>query len=259
MNAAIYFGEVMHHRFRPFSHRFVYRVFTFLLDIDRLDQIAEESRLFRYNRAGLFSFHDRDHGPRDGSPLRPWVEKSLRAAGLEAAGATIKLLCLPRLFGYVFNPLSIYFCHDDKDRLRAILYQVKNTFGEQHCYLLPVDADHPADQSVSQSVAKHFYVSPFIDMGATYRFRIRPPGERLSIVIAENVAEGRQLVATQTGRRAPFTDANLGRALLLFPFITVQIMAAIHWQALLLWLKGARYHSRPAMPDNDVTIQGSSQ
>jgi len=257
MNAAIYFGEVMHHRFRPFSHRFVYRVFSFLLDIDKLDETAAGSRLFRHNRAGLFSFHDRDHGPRDGSPLRPWVEQALAAAGLAEAGARIRLLCLPRLFGYVFNPLSIYFCDDEAGRLRAILYQVKNTFGEQHCYLLPVAANHPEGQSVTQSVAKNFYVSPFIDMGATYRFRIRPPGERLSVIIAENVAEGRQLVATQTGRRAPFTDANLLRALLLFPLITVQIMVAIHWQALLLWLKGARYHARPPLPAHDVTIQGT--
>jgi DUF1365 family protein len=176
---------------------------------------------------------------------------------LPEAGASIRLLCLPRLFGYVFNPLSIYFCADAAGRLRAILYEVKNTFGQQHCYLLPVATDHPADRPVSQTVAKNFYVSPFIEMGATYRFRIRPPDGRLAIAIAENVAEGRQLVATQTGRRAAFTDGNLLRALLLFPLITLTVMAAIHWQALLLWLKGARYHSRPAPPVHDVTLQGT--
>ncbi len=239
--AALYFGEVMHRRFGPAPHRFVYRVFTALFDLDRLAAVASASRLFAYNRPGLVSFHDRDHGPRDGSPLRPWLEAQLRAAGLPTP-ARIELVCFPRLFGYVFNPLSVYFCYRQDATLFAVVHEVKNTFGGQHAYVLPADGGATL---VRQQAEKVFYVSPFIGMAATYRFRLRRPGERLFIGIAESVPEGRKLVATQTGRRVPFTDANLVRALLQYPLMTLKIIVGIHWEALRLWRKGARYHPPP--------------
>lgn len=214
-------------------------------------------RLFAYNRAGLFSFHDRDHGPRDGSPLRPWVERQLRQAGLDFTPGPIALLCFPRLLGHVFNPLSVYFCRDGEGALRAILYEVKNTFGQQHGYLLPVAPGEEADGWVRQSQDKHFYVSPFLPMECRYRFRIHAPDERMAILIRqtalENGAQAETLVATLTGQRRPLDDATLGRMALSVPLLTLKVVAAIHWQALRLWWKGARFHRRPDPPATEVT------
>lgn len=250
--ASLYVGEVMHRRLRPFQHRFVYRVFSICIDIDRLQEIASASRLFACNGPGLLSFHDRDHGPRDGTSLRPWIDGQLRAAGLPTGGP-IRLLCFPRILGYVFNPLSMFFCHDVSGRLIAILHEVKNTFGEQHGYLIPVSGEGV----VRQEAEKLFYVSPFIAMDCRYRFRIVPPGERMAIVIRQSDAEGDLLVATHRARRLAFSDRNLLRCLLGHPLMTLKVISAIHWQALRLWLKGARVHERPPAPASQVTLGGA--
>jgi hypothetical protein len=249
--AAIYVGSVMHHRFRPFRHRFVYRAFTCLFDLDRLEEATRASRLFRLNRRGLVAFWNRDHGRRDGTPLRPWVDKRLAQAGLPRAHR-IDLLCLPRILGFVFNPLSIYFCRDDAGTLFAVLYEVKNTFGGQHVYLCPVRDDR---LPLRQRAAKAFHVSPFIGMEAEYRFTVQPPDRTVSIAIDEWVPEGRQLIALQRGERRPFTDRVWAGLLLAMPFITFKIVAAIHWQALQLWLKGAKFRREPAkQPGEHITL-----
>lgn len=232
----------MHHRLTP-RLRFVSRTASLLLDLDALPQTAGRLRLLSYNRFNLFSFHDRDHGPRDGSPLRPWLDAQLAAHGL-ARPARVRLLCYPRLLGYVFNPLSIYFCEDADGALYAIAHEVKNTFGEQHVYVLPAKAQ---DGVVRQSCAKRFFVSPFLPLEGRYAFLIRPPGERVSVVIRQSGPEGVQLVASFSGERVPLTDRELGRIFLRFPLMTFKVIAAIHWQAVKLWLRGARYHPhRPA-------------
>ncbi len=241
--AALYLGQVFHGRFRPVRHAFRYRVFSLLLDLDRMAEAADQSRLFSLNRFNVLSFHDRDHGPRDGSPLRPWVEARLRAAGLgSVAGGSVQVLCFPRLWGFVFNPLTVYYCSAPDGRLGAILYEVKNTFGGQHAYVLPVAGDATA---IRQAAAKDFYVSPFIAMTAAYAFRLNRPGERLHLTIDESDGEGRLLVASLDGQRRPFTDLSLARAILGHPLMTLKVVAAIHWQALRLWLKGAPHHPRP--------------
>lgn len=251
--AALYRGRVMHARLIPFRHRFVYRVFTMLLDLDALPELARRSRVFRHNRFGLLSFHDRDHGPRDGRPLRPWVEAAMARAGVEPDGGPIRVLCFPRLWGYVFNPLTIYFVHAAGDgRLRGVLYEVKNTFGDQHGYAVKVDGD-PAAGPVIHRRDKGFYVSPFIGMASTYRFRLAVPDERLSVMIRQTVPEGELLVATLTGERRPFTDASLLRAVAAHPLMTAKVIAAIHWEALRLWLKGATFHRRAPPPAHDVS------
>ncbi len=244
----LYFGNVMHARLRPFRHRFAYGVFSMLLDLDALPELAERSRLFGYNASGLFSFFDADHGARDGSAASDWVRTHLAQAGLAQAGARIYALCFPRVLGYVFNPITVYFCYAADGRLGALLYEVKNTFGDQHGYLIAVDAGHVRGRPVAQRAAKNFHVSPFIDMAQLYRFRIGEPEEKLALLIREDAADGELLVASQTGARVAWSDRNLLRAFLRYPLLTLKIVGAIHWEALRLWIKGAKYHPRPAPP-----------
>ena len=253
--SCLYHARVMHKRLRPFVHRFDYRVFTLLLDIDELPDLDRRLRGFSYNRANLLSFWDRDHGPRDGTPLRPWIEGHLARAGIDIAGGPVRLLCFPRLLGYVFNPLSIWFCNHPTQGLQAILYEVRNTFGESHSYLIPVAADQRDGRPIVQACDKRFYVSPFIEMESDYRFRLREPDERLSVLIRQAVREGEILLATMTGRRVPLTATSLLRAAIAFPLMTQKVIVAIHWQALRLWLKGARPVPRPKQSEPEPLEQ----
>jgi uncharacterized protein len=252
--SALYFGSVMHHRLIPFKHRFRYRVFSLWLDLDELVGPLKRLKLMPHNRFGLFSFHDRDHGARDGSPLRPWVERLLAQAGLDLEGGPIRLLCFPRLLGFVFNPLSVYYCYDRAETLRAIVYEVKNTFGDQHAYVLPVPERRNSGEAITQSCDKTFFVSPFIGMASTYRFRIKEPGETLSVLIRQSVPEGEQLIATLHGERRPLDDKRLIAAFLRYPLMTLKVIGAIHWQALWLWLKGARFHRHPGPPEREASF-----
>jgi uncharacterized protein len=248
---SLYVGEVMHRRSRPKAYEFVYRVFNIVLDIDRLDDPPARCRLFSHNRFNLFSFYDRDHGPRDGSRLRPWIEKQLATAGLSHAGADIRLLCMPRVLGYGFDPLSIWYCHDADGDLRAILYQVKNTFGDQHGYLLPVGDQRsgPSDHEFD----KIFHVSPLIAMDARYRIRTTSPDDKLAVLIRESDDEGEFLVATLTGERRTMTDGALIRQFLRVPFMSLKVIIAIHWQAIRLMLRGVKYTNRPEPPAEGVS------
>lgn len=235
-SSAIYRGEVVHKRLRPKRHRLRYRVFSLLLDLDELPVLDRDLRLFGHNRFAPISFHDRDHGPATGEPLRPWVEARLAEAGIDIDGGTVRLLCYPRIFGYVFNPLSVYFCHRRDGTLAAILYEVCNTFRERHTYVIPVA--NGGDGAVRQRCRKALYVSPFIGMEADYHFVIRPPGEGVSLAIRETDHEGPLLVAVFTGARAALDDRTLAGLLVRFPFLTLKVIAGIHWEALRLWLKG---------------------
>ena len=250
--SALYRGEVMHRRFRPFLLGFRSRIWTLLLDLDELPSL--QSFLFRHNRAGLLSFHDRDHGPRDGSALKPWIEQQLDAAGLTYPRGAVRLIAMPRVCGFVFNPLAQWLCFDQDEQLRAVLYEVRNTFGESHSYLIPLAHPAKAGTAVQQSCDKAFHVSPFIDPVAHYRFRLRVPDDRLSLTINEWVPEGRQLLATLTGKRQTWSNAALAGQLFRFPLLTWKVVFSIHWQALKLWRKGARFHRRPLGNSAPVTL-----
>ena len=238
----------MHQRFRPVPHRFTYRVFSMLLDLDELPAIDRGSRLFGVDRAALLSFRTRDHGPRDGSPLRPWLAGILAEAGIEFGKGRVRLHCFPRLLGYVFNPLSTYFCEDEAGRLTAIVYEVKNTFGGQHAYVLPVPEG--AGDTIRQRCDKTFPVSPFIPMEASYRFAIRRPEERFNLRIDEHDSDGRLLVAAHDATRLPLDDRTLLRVLAGNCALTFKVIVGIHFEALRLWFKGtpsfpAESHGRP--------------
>ncbi len=238
VSSGLYVGHVMHHRIRPKRHRFVYRLATFLLDLDQLHDHSRRLWFFSVERLNLFSFHNCDHGPRNGTALRPWVELKLKAAGLNTSPARIFLLAMPRFLGYVFNPLSIYYCYDEEKRLFAIVYEVKNTFGEQHAYVLDVPAETTKSKRFSQSCGKDFYVSPFIEAEANYRFSLNDPGDNLDVRISEYVEARALLVATLQGKRRPLTDRQLLIQAFTYPLSPQKVVASIYYQALKLWLKG---------------------
>lgn len=247
VRSCLYVGRIMHHRRLPFAHRFVYRVFSLYLDLDELPTLDGRSKLFSVERPNLLAFYNRDHGPRDGSPLAPWVLARLAERGIVPSRPRIMLLCFPRLFGYVFNPLSIYFCYDG-ERLAGVVYEVKNTFGEQTAYVLPAAPAGEARLPLAHGCAKSLYVSPFIGMRAWYGFRFRVPDDRLAFVIRETVPEGVLLVASHTGERRPLDDREILRCVLTNPLMTFKVILGIHWEAARLWLKGARYFPRKVAP-----------
>jgi len=238
--SALYDGAVIHRRHRPARHAFRYRVFSLLIDLDELAQLDGKLLLFGWNRPALFGFYDRDHG--DGSDLRAWLDRLLGGAGVEADGPRC-VLCYPRLLGYVFNPLSVWFCHARDGALRAVVYEVHNTYGERHAYVLPVT---PSNGRVEQRVEKNFFVSPFLSMDCVYRFRILPPRENVAIAIRETEAGEPVLDAAFTGSRRALSDGTLLRAFLIYPLMTLKVVAAIHLEALRLIRKGVARHSHGA-------------
>lgn len=238
--AALYFGEVMHARLKPMGHRFSYRVMSLLIDLDRLGTADRQSPLFGVNRAAMYSFHEADHGERDGSSLRNYAQRCAAERGIDLAGGRVLLLCYPRLLGYAFNPLSVYFCFRADGQLALLIYEVRNTFGDIHSYVLAVKPGEASAAGVRQEQEKLFFVSPFIEMAVRYHFRVLPPGECVKLRILATDREGPLLAATFSGRRRGLTTAALLRAFFALPLVTLKIVAAIHWQALRLWLKGAR-------------------
>lgn len=255
MQSALYVGSVTHHRLRPKAHRLRYRIFSFLLDIDELPNLSLRMRFFSLDRFNLFAFRSTDH-LFAGADLRSQIESILRDAGMAPDGGAIRLLAMPRILGYGFNPLSIFFCHRADGALRATLYEVNNTFGQRHCYLFPVD---PARVVHTHACAKDFYVSPFMDMDLTYAFRIQPPDQAYSISISVSDAEGVMLAATQNMRRRPLNDRELLRVFFTHPLLTLKVIAGIHVEALWIWLKGVALHVRPPPPERTVTIVAPEQ
>ncbi|OWQ84476.1 hypothetical protein CDN99_24365 [Roseateles aquatilis] len=267
----------MHQRLRPMRHRLAYRVFSMLLDVDELAALDRRLRWFSVGQFNLFSFRPGDHGDgsaSDGAGLRSQLEARLREAGLPGGG-TIRLLAMPRILGYAFNPLSVWFCDapGGDGRLQAIVYEVNNTFGDRHSYLIPVDEpreDRGRTRLVEQRCDKQLFVSPFLGMDLHYRFRIEPPQDRLSIGISvhpgcgvghgadgrgdDGCGEGPVLHARLEAARSPITDAALLRVFITHPLLTLKVVGGIHWEALRLWLKGARLNRRPAAPSAPLTV-----
>jgi DUF1365 family protein len=250
-HCAIYSGAVMHRRIAPRPHRFRYRVFWLFLDLDELPALAGRLRLFSHNSANLFSLNDADHGDGSATPLRQQVERQLTAAAIDISGGAIRLFCMPRTLGYEFNPLSIYFCHRADGALAAVIYEVHNTFGERHSYLIPAETK---ERVLHQHCRKTFFVSPFMNMEMSYAFRVHLPGERVAVAIQGSADDRPLIYACLTAKREDLTDRALLRAGIGVPFATAKVIAAIHWEALRLWLKGLRIRPRPAPPDRLVTI-----
>jgi len=249
--SGLYPGHVSHRRLRPREHRLAYRIWSMLIDLDELDALDRRLRWFSVDRFNLVSFRRADRGDGSGR-LREAIERDMRAAGLEPDGGAIRLLTMPRVLGRAFNPLSIFFCHRRSGEVAAILWEVDNTFGERHAYLIPVEDG--ASGEIRQSCDKGFYVSPFMDMALGYRFRVTPPGETFSLVIEVTDAEGTVLTARHVARRREIDDGALLRLVFAMPFQALGVLAGIHWEALKLWLRGMRLRARPPLPELPVTI-----
>ena len=246
--SAMYEGWVMHRRITPRHHRFKYRVFAMLLDLDELRELDRRLYLFAYNRGGLLSFQERDHG--DGRPVKVWLDELLAQAGIIAGGRR-RVLCYPRILGYVFNPLSVWFCDDEQDVLKAIIYEVHNTYDERHAYVLPAGSNK---KLVRHGCQKQFYVSPFLSHDCRYHFRIRPPGDDIAVTIHEEEAGRSILNASFAGTRKALTDGALAHMLLRYPLMTLKVVVAIHYEAVRLMLKGVRRH-----PHAPKTIYGTAE
>jgi DUF1365 family protein len=251
MRAKLYFGNVMHHRLRPAEHRFVYPVFFMRVPLSDPQSLA--GPLFGVNRLKLFSFMFRDHGARDGSAPLDWIRALLQREGLEAADGEVWLQAFPRVLGYVFNPVSFWFCHDLAGALRAILCEVNNTFGETHHYLLAEPGGGPIPANAELAARKVFHVSPFFATEGAYRFRFGDADGRVLARIDYRDAGGDLLRTSVSGRGVPFGTAALLRAFFTYPWMTLGVMLRIHWQAARLWAKRVPFFSKPLPPAEEIS------
>lgn len=243
----------MHARSSAAMHRFVYPIAFMRVPLVSLRSGRHWGGLFGINRAALFALHERDHGPRDGSPLLPWLRSQLTGQGVHFELGEVVLQTFPRLFGYVFNPVSFWFCHDGDGQLRAVLCEVNNTFGESHNYLVRHADLRPIVSGDMLSTDKVFHVSPFFPVAGTYHFRFLAQSGQVGVHIEYRQGGQTTLLAHVGGRARPLTARALLSALLRFPFMTLGVMIRIHWQAVRLWRKGARFHRKPAPPLESIT------
>ena len=252
INSSIYNGSVIHKRFKPKKHFFKYKVFSLFLDLSELRELNNKLNFFSLNKFNLISFYEKDHGERDGSSLLDWVKNNLSSNNIITDNIKVKLLCYPRILGYVFNPLSIFFVYDNNENLICILYEVKNTFGEQHTYVFKIEGEN---KLIQNNCSKKFHVSPFIEMDCNYFFRILNPGNKLSIIIDQYDQEGKILFASQDGIRSDLNNKNLINSYLKHPLMTFKIISAIHFEAFKLWIKGIKFVKKKLKIKNNITVE----
>ncbi len=245
--SALYTGDVYHSRKRPREHRLRYRVFTLLLNLDEIPSIASSLWLFSHNRWNLLGFHDKDFGEGRQESLRTYIERLLQENDIEESPDTILLSCYPRILGYVFNPLSLFYCINEKGRLFAVVHEVHNTFGERHAYVLPVLSN--SQEWIHQEATKELFVSPFAQMNMHYDFRLNLPDEKQVIVIKASDEDGVLITASYTASKQSLTAAALTRAFCRVPLMSFKVIVAIHWEALRLWIKRVPWFSHQPKPN----------
>ena len=239
--SCLYECSVMHRRLQPRQHEFVYRIFLFFLDLDEIPSLTRDVPIFSAGEPNLYSLHNEDYFQFHSRGLRANLETFLQTQNIAERPARIRLLTLPRLLGYTFNPISIFFCFDSDDRPLTSVVQVGNTFGELKPYLVPLDE---SGDGFHIRVPKNYYVSPFSPLDLAFDFRFKNPGERLHIAIDEYQGDQKILLSTLTGQRTELTTSNLARLTLAFPLVTLKIIFLIHWEALRLWLKGIPFRMK---------------
>lgn len=255
MNTAIYETVVRHKRFKPMTHDLTYGVWSFLIDLDDIDAAVKRIPILSRNRFNLVAFHDKDHGPRDGSDLRAWFTKHAADAGVDLDGGKVSLLVFPRILGYTFNPITVWFGHDIEGSLRAVMYEVHNTFGHSHSQLAILPKADPDATVPRHEFDKVLHVSPFFDQVGKYRVTLKPPTDRYGLVIEYLDADGsRFLTATQQGSRTELTTWSLFKQFFTKPLLTLKVIGGIHVEAFKLWRKGAKYRPVPAPPTDAVQV-----
>ncbi|MFD0916315.1 DUF1365 domain-containing protein [Pseudahrensia aquimaris] len=252
----LYRGEVVHKRLRPTEHKLSYSVFSLLVDVDRLEALAKTTRLFSLNRFNLFSLKERQHGARDGSAVKDFAWGVVEKMGFGGRVTNIQMLFYPRILGFAFNPLTVYFCCDEDGAPVLMIYEVRNTFGEDLTYVLPAGEAHGI--AYAHATAKQFYVSPFNNVEGEYTFHVTRPDDAVTVGVALRT-QGKPLLRTHfKGNAEPLTDTALLRAFFAYPLMTLKIVAGIHWEALKLWRKGMSLQTRPPAPEPRV-IYGSEK
>ena len=251
-NSYIYTGSVIHKRFKPKIHSFNYKVFSLLIDLSEIDLLNKNLKIFSHNKFNIISFFNKDHGPRDGSSLKNWVVNNLKINNIQTNDIQIKILCYPRIFGYVFNPLSVFYVYDKNSDLISILYEVKNTFGEQHTYIFKTKKENNLIQHVCK---KKFHVSPFIHMNCVYFFRLLKPGNKISVIIDVQDPEGKILYTSQDGIKSELNNNNLITSYLKHPLMTFKIIMAIHFEAFKLWIKRIKFIKKDIKIRNNISTE----
>lgn len=252
INPAIYFAKVMHKRLSPKVNAFTYGIYYLAFPLLRMSELADVWR-FGVNKSGLLSFYEKDHGARDGSALLPWIRNILKEYGLDQADGEVILVAMPRVFGYVFNPVSFWFCLDRAGKLRAVLSEVNNTFGERHCYLCVHDDQRIIGESDVIKAQKLFHVSPFLQREGHYDFRFNLKNDKFGIWITYFDQDGKKLLTAMTGSIALYTPGNRRKAFWRYPLVTYRAIFLIHWQAIKLLMKGIRYVSKPVQLAAKIT------
>ena len=259
----LYAGQVYHRRTRPCEHELRYSVFTLLLDLSEIDALTKRLWLFSRNRFNLFAFYDRDFGENRNERLTDYIARQLAQSGIHTTPTRVLLSCFPRVLGYVFNPLSLFYCLNDQGRCFAVVHEVHNTFGERHAYVLSVEeaglplanvsADNEAIdkadgeaigdngdpvQWIHQEADKELFVSPFARMGMSYHFRLNLPAEKQVVVIRASDSEGLLITASYTATRHVLSTSGLARFFIKVPLLSATVVVGIYWEALRLWIKG---------------------
>ena len=255
MNSLFYYTKIVHQRFLPFKHKFQYSLLSFCIDYDELNILANKIKIFSYNRFNIFSFYDIDHGYRDNRSLKEFVENLLKKKHIKYSNLTIKIFCFPRIFGYVFNPLSIIYCYDEL-KLISIFYEVKNTSNEQHTYCF-INEEMANRKEYRHQCQKFFYVSPFIGMKGVYKYINSISNESISIVVdLYNEQNQKIFTASQFGNKAPLNSFTLIKQIIYNPFITFKVIFTILYQSLKIFIKGGKYYSREKKIFDSITFEG---
>ena len=248
--ASIFHGKVVHKRLRPKEHKLQYRVFSFACDVDQLEGIAKKSKLFSLNKFNLFSLAEKQHGHRDGTTISEFAWGEVRAARLNDEVERVVIYFYPRILGFAFNPLTVYFCLDRAEQPVLMIYEVRNTFGENLTYVLPAGESHHG--TYTHSIDKQFYVSPFNNVEGDYDFHVQRKNTETIIGVALRTEDGPILRTHFRGKRSEFSDKALLKAFFKYPLMTLKIVAGIHWEALKIWRKGLELKDRPPAPPDRI-------
>lgn len=235
MNSCLYETDIMHHRLTPKEHKFSYKFFSFYLDLDEIDEVVGQTSLLSHNRFNVYSLYDKDHIEKRGASIKANILKLLQEKGIDLTDGRIMMLTYLRTFGYIFNPVTFYFCFDKKASPVCVVPEIGNTFGELKPFL--IDARHLKGKRFKQQQDKHYYISPFTQLDNQLDFKLAIPDEGLNICIDTSKNQKKVILTTMMGKRRELTNKGLLWMTVKFPFITLKVISLIHWHAFLLWMK----------------------